>query len=1504
MEYGYILKLSSKNLYKEIQLSPAETHMKIGMDVDCDVRLYKEDFFEKFDLSFSKTAGGWRVACSDNVYIYAGDVRKLVTKELRHGDVFHVRYQNADMEVFRAEFLFDFDNEAKCYDYMIDLSRADVITIGGGRDRNIVLNGDYTKNDTVVLKKRGNDLLVHEVSARCGAYINGKKITTHEVIHDGDFLSIADISFYYRAVFLYTESSGKVLVTEPLSATKSDVNPCYPKFHRSTRVKQKLNEEKIEVLDPPAKPQEPKANLLTRLLPSVGMLIVAGVMAFFGGPTMLIFSGISGVMSIVTAVLGLRDSKKDYRKKSQERIEKYQKYIEHKRDEIERSRASERETREQIYIPLEQERERFRTFSDELFDRVPEDDDYLVVRLGTGDVAAKKEIQYKKQERLEVEDDLQTLPEQISEEYKYVHDAPIVCDLKTVNAIGVIGAEDDRFRMMKNLVVDLCARHYHTDLQMVFVAESEHKDRIWWLRFLPHVANDMLGSRNIVCNDESKNLIFDYLYKELTARTQAKHYDYNIIIFFYDEYGFKSHPISKFVDTAKNIGVTFVFFGEEKADIPQGCGYLVEAGSEGRGRLISTEDKSETSEFRYITIPDDAARNVAALLAPVYTDEISLESTLTKNISLFELLHIIAADDLDLEMRWGNSQVFKSLAAPIGVSRSGMISLDLHDKAHGPHGLVAGTTGSGKSEILQTYILSMATLFSPKEVGFVIIDFKGGGMANQFKSLPHMIGAITNIDGKEIARSLKSIKAELQKRQCLFADADVNHIDKYIQKYKSGEVSVPLPHLIIIVDEFAELKAEQPEFMKELISAARIGRSLGVHLILATQKPSGQVNEQIWSNSRFKLCLKVQSQEDSNEVLKSPLAAEIKEPGRAYLQVGNNEIFELFQSAYSGAPEKAADSNVKSFSICSLAASGRRIQVYSQKKRHAEDGNRTQLMATVDYVRDYCRDHNIEKLPDICLPPLPSAIDFPNALERTAPNAIIADIGVYDDPDHQMQDVYRVDLSAQNLMVIGSAQSGKTNILSVIVRNLAEKYSPEEVNIYIVDFASMATKVFEPLAQVGGVVTSSEDEKLKNLFKLLFGEITSRKQKMMEMGLSSFSAYREAGMTDLPQIVLLIDNLTALKELYFKDDDELLELCREGLSVGISVVVANAQTAGIGYKYLSNFAARIALFCNDSGEYSALFDHCRERVDDVHGRCLIEMEKTHLECQSYLAFAGEREIDRVNSIRAFAERVQQLYPRRRAKRIPLIPEVLNSAYIKANYEADMQDRYAMVLGLDYSSVSPLVVELNGLGVLAISGREGFGMHNFIRYYVDMMNAVYPGKNEIYIMDGIGKRLAGLEGAENVVAYDFMAARAAEMIKSIEKRAQARYDALATGTVDSVAGESFLTLIVDSPDAIESISDDPEAVNAYKNLTGKYKSMHVLVIVSSYENTNISYTAPEIVKKIKETRQFLFFDDVANMKIFDMPLAVLRAFKKPIDKGDCYYIRDNECRKIKTPRCAR
>ena len=823
------------------------------------------------------------------------------------------------------------------------------------------------------------------------------------------------------------------------------------------------------------------------------------------------------------------------------------------------------------------------TFSPDLFDRTPQDEDFLCVRLGSGPIESARQVNYKKQEKLEIEDDLSLLPEQTASFYKELQNAPVICDLKNVNAVGITGEEADRFELLKLIVTDVALRHFAADVKLFFVAEKEHAGRMHLFRFLPGAYCVQTDTRGIVTDDESKTLIFEYLYKELTMRAQEKRSYPHLLIFFYDEYGYKKHPISQFTEKGKDLGVTFLFFGQTRADIPVGCDYVVQLSGGYRGVLINAAEKSKTVPFVSSQISDTLAVRIVRTLAPVCTDEVSLEGELIKNISMFKMLNILSVEDLDLKARWSASKVTKSMAAPVGVSKTGIVMLDLHDKAHGPHGLVAGTTGSGKSEILQTYILSMATLYHPYEAAFVIIDFKGGGMVNQFAQLPHLLGAITNIDGNAINRSLKSIKAELQKRQKYFAQADVNHIDKYIRKYKAGEVSEPLPHLIIIVDEFAELKAEQPEFMKELISAARIGRSLGVHLILATQKPAGQVNEQIWSNSRFKLCLKVQSKEDSNEVLKSPLAAEIKEPGRAYLQVGNNEIFELFQSAYSGVPEREDEGTGKAFTIYEVPDGGKKVPVYVKKKNKGQEGMNNQLEAIVSYVSEYFRSIQIPQLPDICLPPLRECIEFPPVSKEAVQEqkkevGFYAWIGVYDDPDHQNQDQYAVNLSAANMIIIGSAQTGKTTILQNVIRSLSEQYTPDEVAIYIIDFASMVLKNFETLNHVGGVVSSSEDEKLKNLFKMLWEEMETRKEKLLSVGVSSFVAYKEAGRTDMKQIVLIIDNLTALKELYFQDDDELLNLCREGITVGISIVIANAQTAGIGYKYLSSFSNRIALF--------------------------------------------------------------------------------------------------------------------------------------------------------------------------------------------------------------------------------------------------------------------------------------------------------------------------------------
>lgn len=1489
----YNITLSSKTVYKEIELASDIQQLKVGTGVDCDVRLGKEYFFEPLELVFVRNGKKWGVRCSDNLYLTVGDVRKLITKNLLHGDTLEVKYQESDNLVFTMEFLIDFDDGRKNYERVVDISQVNSLTIGALPNSDISIGGEYVKNDSLTLTKKRDALVVDIWNTTYGVYINGKRAKSKDAIKNGDFLSVSDYFFYFKDNKVWTQARQEMRVNS-LDYYDNPTKGDYPKFNRNTRIKTVVSKEDIDILDPPAAPQKPKNNLLMRLLPSVGMALVAGVMAIFGG-AMIAMSILSAVMAVVTSVITLKENNKEYKNNIEERTKKYNSYIANKRKDIETYRADEKAALDALYISQEDEVRRFATFSTSLFDRTPEDKDFMVVRLGEGDVEAQRKIKYKKQEKLEIEDELQVLPEQLCEEYKYINNAPVVCNFKDINAVGIVGDIENRYDLFKNIIVDLAARQYFKDVKMVFVTEEENSEKINWLRMLPQVCVEEQNIKTLVVDDESKNIVFEYLYKELTSRKQSKKHDNHIVIFLFDEYGFKSHPISRFVDQAKELGVTFVFFGRAEADVPLGCERMISLTGDNCGRLISTENNNKTINFTYKPLLTEEAKEIVCLMAPVYSEEISLEGTLTKSISMFEMLNIIAVDDINLKEKWQSSEVYKSMAAPLGVSKSGTIYLDLHDKAHGPHGLVAGTTGSGKSEILQTYILSMATLFHPYEVGFVIIDFKGGGMVNQFKNLPHLMGAITNIDGKEIERSLRSIKAELQKRQRLFAEAEVNHIDKYIRKFKSGEVKIPLPHLILIVDEFAELKAEQPEFMKELISAARIGRSLGVHLILATQKPSGQVNEQIWSNSKFKLCLKVQSQEDSNEVIKSPLAAEIKEPGRAYLQVGNNEIFELFQSAYSGAPEKMDDNSIKEFSIMTVSPCGKRTPVFVQKRRKVDGVNTTQLDAIVEYVNLYSKKEGIERLPNICLPPLDKVISVPKSLPTCGGKY---PIGVYDDPDTQYQGEAFFDFDAENTIIVGASQTGKTNLLQLVIREIASKKKADEASFYIIDFNSMILKNFEGLNHVGGVVLSSEEEKLKNLFKLLMQELDHRKEKLMSVGVSSISSYNEAGYSDIPHLYVLLDNFAVFREVYSdKYEDDFLYIAREGITNGISLIVTATTTNGFGYKYMSNFANHIALACNDKSEYSTLFDRCKMEPSNIPGRVLVCINKAIYEAQTYLSFDGEKEIDRIGAIKSFVAEQNEVNAGRKAKKIPEVPDLLNQAYIQDNFVVNPSTQIAVALSYQY--VEPVYFEFATMNQLALIGKLTANMVVFEKALLNEIKMNYFERpTNVFIVDSLSRDLVRYSEEPFIEEYSIDYSVLSNVLEEVTQNLENRYSEVLEDGIEVLKNKPLIFILINNITAIEYISNSKELMAMYTAIVTKYKAMKVMFVFGGINDEAIGYSSGDLLKKLKENKNALIFSNLAEHKVFDIPASFIRQNKKPIDGTQGYYLKESEVVKIR------
>lgn len=1507
MEQRYKLTIFSKNIYQEIELLPDIERLKVGTTLSCDVRLRKDLFFDEFEIALVKNNESWAIQTTENIYLDFGGSRKIWTKPLEHGEQFCVRYSNSDAELFSGRFFVDFDYENKLYNRVINVAQLHHMVIGTEQNASIQLQGEYVYDDHVDFKREGNRLFLCNIRSQYGVFLNGKRIETDTELKSYDFFSIANFSFYYKEGKLYTDKKSSIAFHGLQFRDLTDGSNVleYPLFHRNARIKVKLNEEEIPLLAPKDKPQKPKSNLILKLLPALSMIALTVVLRGIMGSTNLsfvLFSVCSMSVGAIVSVITIINEKKEYKEEIEKRDKGYRSYIDTKRQEISEAREEEVSLLNQIYVPYEKMSSDVMRFSGDLFDRIPEDEDFLDIRIGIGNIDAIRKIEYKKQETYEADDDeLVDLPVQLSEDLQQVQNAPIVVHLKEANVVGVVGSQDALYEMIKILFFDLCVRQYYHDAEVFLFVSSNEIKKYQWAKWFQHLDNDEIGCRNIICDEDSKNSILEYLYAELNRRENSKEKTYvpHLVVFVMDDYGINQHPVSKYIEKASELGCTFLFFEEKKEYIPVGCSQLILLNEENRGKLLLTEDKTSITNFIYQPIQDRDILMMSHRLAPVYCEEVSLEGALTKNITLYQLLGILSAEDLDLSTRWAMSDVTKSMAAPIGV-RSGneVVYLDIHDneKAHGPHGLVAGTTGSGKSEILMTYILSMATLFSPYEVAFLIIDFKGGGMGNQFKSLPHTLGVITDIDGKEINRSLISIKAEIERRKKLFAEADVDHINKYIHAWKSKKVKTPLPHLIIIVDEFAELKAQHGDFMAELNSAARVGRSLGVHLILATQKPQGQVDPQIDSNSKFRLCLKVQTPADSQEVIKTPLAAEIREAGRAYLMVGNNEVFELFQSAYSGAPSGIeASANQKEFTISSVDFAGRRTPIFTRKHKKPANGEKiiSQKEAITIWIEESFKENKLQKLPDICQPPLPKLLEY-KTIQKKSDVGIYADLGVFDDPAQQRQESYTVDMSAQHMLVIGALQTGKTNVLQLLIRTLSDNYTPNEVNFYIIDYSSMILTNFQNLAHVGGIVVPNEDEKLKNLFKLLTTEIVSRKQKLKGAGVSSFTAYKESGKSDLPLIVLIIDNFASLKELNLNDNPVLLSILRDGLSVGISVVIANGSTKGMEYKYLSSFACRIGLHHNNSDEYGNLFGAFKLTVDTIPGRCIVEVDKKTLECQLYQSFEGEKEFQRVKNIKAFVDEVNLIYPDQKALLIPEIPEFLMEKDVKKQYPSYFSP-YQIILGFNYDSLMPTKINLSGLNMI-ISGTSKSGKGNFIRYMVSCLEAnLKSAPVEIVIFDKATiKKYEPLSKKYNcITGYELSSERMKNICQDWKTELECRKQLVLEHHGDmSVLDDKPLLMMICEDSGKEMLNNFDE--NLFEYLAYKFTW-----IASNAANDDISpMKAPKLYKAKTYGAGCLLFGSVSASKMFDGFIKISLTEKnerlnRDVSKGDAFYVDAND-----------
>lgn len=612
-------------------------------------------------------------------------------------------------------------------------------------------------------------------------------------------------------------------------------------------------------------------------------------------------------------ILSKRYEKRKKIKKEALRQEKYKEYLKNIAIKINNEYSRQKEILFENFIHISECIERIEGIQRNLWERSPGQDDFLKLRLGLGDILMSVHINYSERRFSLVDDNLTEEMYELCETPKLLDHVLITISLFDNYISGVIGERRVVKEFSKGLIFQLVSFYSYDEVKMVFIYDSYEEGDFNFVKWLPHVWSNDRKIRFIATNANEIKEISAYIENEINYRSQINDSELKDVTPYYVIFAFsmtlctRTEMLKKLYSKKKNINMSVITFFDELKNLPKECTTVVKV-DEHSGRIFDKNDLSgQFTAFEPDIFINKDPLYLSKKLANVYLDTLENSQKLPSMITFLELFGVGKVEHLNSLARWKENDPTKTLEAAVGVDTYGeILKLDLHEKFHGPHGLIAGMTGSGKSEFIITYIISLAVNYHPEEVAFILIDYKGGGMAKAFKNLPYTMGIITNLDGAAVKRALISIESELLRRQRIFAQvaetSGVSNIDiyKYQKMYREGSVSEPLQHVFIISDEFAELKNQQPEFMQQLISAARIGRSLRVHLILATQKPYGVVDDQIWSNSKFRVCLKVQERSDSMDMLKRPDAAELSNTGRFYLQVGYNEIFEHGREVWRG----------------------------------------------------------------------------------------------------------------------------------------------------------------------------------------------------------------------------------------------------------------------------------------------------------------------------------------------------------------------------------------------------------------------------------------------------------------------------------------------------------------------------------------------------------------------------------------------------------------------------
>ncbi len=1347
----------------------------------------------------------WRFISSDKYNLYKNNRKEYSGETLTCGDLFIIELPNEKtISLIVAEYE-NGHNIMRKY----SISEIERIQIGSDECCNLRYTFmNYISRNHAILYQSGGSWYINDSSFN-GTFIDGKRIIGVRQLKFGDIINIYGLKIVFLenliavTAYAYKGSAVKSSLNVYRQSDKTVIFNKYSSLHkkkfykRSPRsIEQPYSEAVVIDAVPPQKRIRGKPLFLT-IGPSFTMVIpmlLGSMMTIFGagsGTGTYMYTGIitafaSALFGVFWAYNNIKYTNISENEQEQERYNAYGQYLIETAAFLKEKYDFNAAVLNKTNISAA-ECCKYDENNHQLWNRNASQEDFLSVRLGIGSCPFQVEINIPPKKFSVNRDELADKPQEIKKNFETLYNVPVCIDLLKNNMVGVVGGQnlEGARQAVLNMVVQIAVNNCYTDVKMAFIYDEKNEGNFWnFARWLPHVWTSDKKCRLIAAGKQEASDVCYELTKIMRSREENNaavsdsdevklpHY----IIFIESPELLEGELLMKYImKPRKEYGLTTVFITRQYEQLPNTCEEIIQNDDVFRGMYNISESRTKMKEIQFDTVYADQVEMLARRISGIEVNEEVETGEIPNSLDFFEMYNVTSLEALNIKERWVKNRTYDSMKVVIGRKSGGKdCFLDIHEKYHGPHGLVAGTTGSGKSETLQTYMLSLAVNFSPDDIAFLIIDFKGGGMANLFSGLPHLAGKISNLSGNQVRRAMISINSENRRRQKIFNDNNVNNINLYTRLYKNHEVNIPIPHLFIIIDEFAELKREQPEFMKELISVAQVGRSLGVHLILATQKPNGTVDDNIWSNTKFRLCLRVQDRQDSNEMLHKPDAAYLTQAGRCYLQVGNDELFELFQSGYSGAKytenmiEKTKTDAVLITLTGKTALSGNSVrkkiknEVEAEHKGEQNAKEITQLEAVTDYLRKVAEENNYSQKLQLWMPVLPDVICLKDIAEykpcgygrrENGKWELKAPIGMYDNPENQSQQAVQIDFSKDgHLAVCGTVSTGKSTFLQTLMYSMMNLYTPEEVNFYTLDFSSKMLSSYEGAAHVGGVCYEEDIEKIKKLFNML-AKIMDERRELFKGG--NYSQYVRVNGVTFPAVIVVIDNYSGFAEKtggIF--EAAIMRIAKEGVGYGVYLAVSCAgfNSMELPARIADNIRNVITLNMGDIFKYSEVLHVVRVPIlpeADIKGRGLCMVNGNILEYQTAVAAEAADDYERQEKIKERMKDIAFEWKGLTARKIPEIPAkpVLSDFEELTEYKKMVETDRMLPVGYYTKDASVYGINLQKTYCYLISGKSRTGKTNMLKCVISA--AAKKAQTELVVIDAA-------DGGLNAAAKKFNA----------------------------------------------------------------------------------------------------------------------------------------------------